>query len=287
MVSQTPAYTYGPDIPRVCIDRYLPPEVESNSLRAVRPPSLAGLIAKLWPNGKTILVGFLGGDSIMQNKVRQYADQWSNYANIKFEFGSRPPSQCEVRVAFDTGGSWSYIGTDALAIPTNQPTMNYGWLTPRTEDAEYSRVVIHEFGHALGMIHEHQSPVASIPWDVEAVYRYYGGPPNNWSRADIDANLLAKYDQSITRFSEFDPTSIMCYPVSNALTLGDYEIGWNTVLSPTDKQYVNILYPMPAPPPPAEKFAPPTAGTPERAIWDNGFQYCWCHHVDPNNPDCH
>ena len=39
--------------------------------------------------------------------------------------------------------------------------MNYGWLEPDTELREYQRVVRHEFGHALGMIHEHQNPAAA------------------------------------------------------------------------------------------------------------------------------
>jgi len=40
----------------------------------------------------------------------------------------------------------------------HEPTMNYGWLKDDTDDVEYRRVVIHEFGHALGAIHEHQNP---------------------------------------------------------------------------------------------------------------------------------
>ncbi len=46
-----------------------------------------------------------------------------------------------------------------------------GWLEPDTPNDEYRRVVLHEFGHALGGIHEHQSPASGvIPWDKPKVY---------------------------------------------------------------------------------------------------------------------
>jgi len=60
--------------------------------------------------------------------------------------------------------------------------MNFGWFDDNTSDSEFSRTVIHEFGHALGMIHEHQHPLAAIPWDKDKVYTYYAGYPNYWSK---------------------------------------------------------------------------------------------------------
>lgn len=121
--------------------------------------------------------------------------------------------------------------------------MNFGWLTRSLGDDEYSRVVTHEFGHALGCIHEHQNPSSNIPWDKEAVYEYYQGPPNYWTREQVDLNIFTRYGADITQFSEFDPQSIMLYPIPDELTLGDYEVGWNRVLSETDKHFVAALYP--------------------------------------------
>jgi hypothetical protein len=121
--------------------------------------------------------------------------------------------------------------------------MNFGWLAPDTDDVEYQRVVLHEFGHALGCIHEHQHPEAGIPWDTEAVYARYSGPPNNWTRQQIDINLLDKYARDQTQFSQFDPESIMLYSIPNALTSGDWSVGWNTDLSETDVQFIGTVYP--------------------------------------------
>jgi hypothetical protein len=184
---------------------------------------------------------FLDGDPVVQQRVQPFAHLWEQYANIKFEFGDDP--NAEIRISFKQSGSWSYLGTDALTIPKNQPTMNYGWLRQSTDDEEYSRVVVHEFGHSLGCIHEHQNPSTDIPWDKEAVYKYYQGPPNNWTKAQVDVNLFTRYSADITQFSQFDRESIMLYPVPNDLTIGDFEVGWNTKLSAQDKAFIATLYP--------------------------------------------
>ncbi|MEZ4674580.1 MAG: hypothetical protein R2932_10085 [Caldilineaceae bacterium] len=205
------------------------------------PVALAALTGKLWSPGRTLRVRFLDGEAAIWQRVEPFAHQWSDYANIKFAFGNDPDA--EIRISFLQPGSWSYIGTDALSIPKDQPTMNFGWLKQATPNDEYSRVVTHEFGHAIGCIHEHQNPATDIPWNKEAVYAYYAGPPNNWSRMQTDINLFTRYSATLTQFSQFDPDSIMLYPIPNEFTIGDFEVGWNRVLSAMDKQFVTTLYP--------------------------------------------
>lgn len=205
------------------------------------PQSLALITRKLWKPGMTLRVRFLDGDPVIQQRLQPFAHVWSQYANLKFAFGNDPDA--EIRISFKQRGSWSYLGTDALGIPKNQATMNFGWLTRETSDQEYSRVVTHEFGHAIGCIHEHQNPASSIPWDKPVVYRYYAGPPNNWTKEQVDVNLFQTYDRTQTQFSEFDPHSIMLYPIPNEFTIGDFEVGWNTDLSAVDKEFVGRIYP--------------------------------------------
>jgi hypothetical protein len=204
-------------------------------------PALAALSGKLWRPGRTLRISFLDGDPAVQERIPEFAAVWTRHANLHFDFTQDPAA--EIRISFSKPGSWSYIGVDALSVPQNQPTMNFGWLTPLTDDEEFSRVVIHEFGHALGCIHEHQSPAAGIPWNKPAVYEYYAGPPNYWTKKQVDANIFKRYSTETTQFSRFDPESIMLYPIPNAFTLGDFEVGWNRTLSTTDEQYVAALYP--------------------------------------------
>ena len=217
-----------------------PPGVATAALP--EPFSLALDTRKLWKPGRTLRVRFLDGVEVVKAKVEQIAHTWEQYANLKLVFGTDPDAEIRISFTHDPG-SWSYLGTDALAIPKDQPTMNYGWLQPNTHNIEYNRVVTHEFGHALACIHEHQSPAAAIPWNKPAVYRYYAGPPNFWPPAKVDANLIQKYDQTITQFSEFDPHSIMLYPISKDLTDGVFEVGWNNELSDVDKTFIASVYP--------------------------------------------
>src|SRR5262249_20967137 len=88
-------------------------------------------------------------------------------------------------------------------------TMNFGWdlrTDPRRVD-----VPVHEIGHTLGFPHEHQNPFAGLVWDEEAVYRYFGGPPNNWSRQTTEYNILRKLSPAEVQGTEWDPNSIMHY----------------------------------------------------------------------------
>jgi hypothetical protein len=256
---------------RMCIDRRVPRELapaaeaaaveeRPDNMRIVRiGPGLPGrarmaiIVASEWQPGSTLSVRFLDGDPLVKQKVEMVAHGWEDHANVRFAFGERADAQ--IRISFQEEGSWSYLGKDALQIPATQPTMNYGWLTADSEDQEYSRVVLHEFGHALGAVHEHQSPGVTIPWDTKAVYAYYA--LQGWSKDDTDQNVLIPYSPEGIQFSVFDRASIMLYAVDNRLTIGDWQVGWNRDLSEQDKAFIRNRYPFDAKP-----IAELTAGAP-------------------------
>ncbi len=222
---------------KICVDKEIPITTQPQS-----GEEMAVVFAKKWNKGQTLRVHLFEGDEYVKEKVRQYAREWEDHANIKFDFVDDPTA--EIRVSFNLdGSSWSAVGRDALNIdwfPPNQPTMNYGWLMPDSDEEEFSRVIIHEFGHAIGCIHEHSSPSAGIPWDKPKVYAYYAA--RGWDAATVDNNVFRKYSASVTQFSQFDPESIMLYPVPEELTIGDYSVGWNRHLSETDKEFIGDMY---------------------------------------------
>lgn len=200
---------------------------------------------KLWRDRDTLHCKFLDGDDFQKGKVKDKADIWLDYATINLEFVD--DGDAEIRISFQADpGSWSAIGNDCLVssyFPANQPTMNFGWLRDDTSDDEYERVVVHEFGHALGCIHEHQSPTENLDWNVDAVYAAFSGPPNNWSKDEIDHNILQKYSPEGISASQFDAQSIMLYQFDGSLFKDGQPTPLNFHLSDTDKQMIAGMYP--------------------------------------------
>jgi hypothetical protein len=117
--------------------------------------------------------------------------------------------------------------------------------------SEFRRIVLHEFGHALGFIHEHQSPAVAIQWDKEKVYSFFGEAPMSMSRVDVDVNIFNKYAATNTNFSSYDRFSIMHYSIPPELTLDGMSSPRNSEFSYTDIEYAGKIYPFPINTPPA------------------------------------
>jgi hypothetical protein len=180
-------------------------------------------------NGSTLHVKFLGGNTSEKATAREQANWWMVHANLKFEFDDAP--NAEIRIAFDSNdGAWSYVGTDARGIPLDQPTMNLGFLDGGTAG--------HEFGHAIGLAHEHQNPAGGIQWNEPVVIAALAGSPNFWDEATTRHNVLTKYEANQVNGTNFDGDSIMLYFFPAEWTLNGIATKQNDVLSALDKSFV-------------------------------------------------
>ena len=108
--------------------------------------------------------------------------------------------------------------------------MNLGFLDGGT--------AAHEFGHAIGLAHEHQNPDGGIQWNEQVVLRELAGPPNNWDEETIRHNVLRKYSADQIMGTRFDPDSVMLYFFPDSWTLNGKGTKANEVLSQMDKEFV-------------------------------------------------
>jgi serralysin len=215
--------------------------------------------AKLWKPGQKLSISFLDGTAKQQALVEELAVQWSKASDLPFSFVKKEGA---IRITFKTQQSKSAVGTDALSRKAEDPTM---WLCilddlvppsdvpPILHDSYRTvtsrRAILHEFGHALGMVHEHQAPSSPIKWkkaEVKAAHKKVP-PYDTMTEKELDAYLeeafFVTFDtKTIKNGAKFDPKSIMLYEIPKEWTTGDISYDWNTELSAEDKSYIASCY---------------------------------------------
>lgn len=251
---------------RICVQKILPHHqqelyaIHNSGLSPEHAQKLqaAFYTKKLWPKNSKIRIAFTetgnqvtrtnlqGGKKVdpLQNKVENMSVQQAvkkvvrerikPLVNLDIEF-VKEPSQANVRISFDpNGGAWSLVGTDHLHQKTG-PTMNLGWFDVPT--------TIHEFGHMLGMIHEHQNPKGEkIHWDDAKVFAW-ASRTQGWSEEITEQNIINKYNRNSINGSNFDPLSIMLYFFPAELTTNNIGTKQNLRMSGLDAMWISKMYP--------------------------------------------
>jgi hypothetical protein len=268
-------------------------EQRNRSLRAAMAAHPGGFaphfilsLTKKWKPGQTLTVAFKGGDTALHEKIADCVSEWTKYANLKFDFGKTEggtyrkwsPSDKEfaaqIRVSFDQSGYYSLVGNDSIdktVTKTGEESLNLEGFDQQLP-GDWKAVAQHEFGHAIGFEHEHQSPVApcDFRFDDDAdyvpttdafgqfvpdpqgrrpgLYTLLGGPPNNWPQAVVDFNLKQLPESHAYEVGPFDKESIMKYFFESWMFVSGensacYTSKENLVISAGDKNGAAKVYP--------------------------------------------
>jgi Astacin (Peptidase family M12A) len=167
----------------------------------------------------------------------------SPYLHMRFVPWVPRDGASHVRVTFEyTGWFYSQHGTEALDYDQDVETMSLGFekedFLPRNR-ARYLGYVLHEFGHALGAVHEHQSPNFPYHWERDYIIEYYNNCCN-WDEPTVDVNVINQYSSATA--SEFDPNSVMLYAFPKEFTKERVATQENARPSPRDLQSMRALY---------------------------------------------
>lgn len=214
------------------------------------PDHLAVLTTAYWgpKKGVHLTVGFLDdAKADLRARIISHMNAWNKTANVAFVESNTDP---QVRIARLTekenpgmGGFWSYLGTEILSIPKNEPTMNLEAFTMDTIESEFHRVVRHETGHTMGFPHEHVRRQLVARIDVDKAIAFFKRT-QHWDEQMVRAQVLTPIeDSAIIRSRTADQLSIMCYQLPGEITKDGKPILGGTDIDPTDFAFAAKVYP--------------------------------------------
>ena len=218
---------------------------------------------KIWPkevvkNGLT--VKFLDGSAASQAFVKDAANEWAKYANVKFNFLEDNTQPALVRITFDNASltSWALTGTDhARVTDQTQATVQFGnWF--RLDDRFKRNEVLRAFGQVLGLDLEFRHPKFHPTWITDAngnideakIRTYWEEQLNSflsWEEHKKYAiDPLEDHSLLIRSTDEYDPNSVMTWPfyemIAENIPVLDYDDYPVNELSELDKSFIIELY---------------------------------------------
>ena len=206
---------------------------------------------KQWQKGMTLKVVFLDGSDQLKQLIKQTAPQWLEKTSLSFQFFdnlSLAPKSTHIRISFKLH-SGSELGNHGEYL-LKTPTMNLFDLTTGKMSASASRrLILHEFGHALGFEHEYRSQY--WPYDYHSIDQitiacYPKMELIGYSKLSAIAHckeINAPVDPDKYMATAYDEFSIMNYPMSVTLSSGDTkQIKASTKLSYLDQHAIQQWY---------------------------------------------
>jgi hypothetical protein len=202
-------------------------------------PQLVVWEPSIWKT-TNLRVAFLDGDPAARDFVMGVAKEWQQ--GLKLTFSQSQDTDAELRVTFTGTGVWSKVGIRAVSVANGQPTMGLNGVTQTTDVNLRRAYVLHEFGHALGAMHEHQRPDAPLTWNEDIVNAYYL-KTYGWGPDQVKKEVILPHQyQKLVVSPEFDRLSVMMYPVLKDFTKEGFVQPWNSQLTTMDRSTMAGFY---------------------------------------------
>lgn len=214
---------------------------------------MAAKLINLWKPEKSLKVSFdNNSDPKLIEEILFVANEWSRHCSMFF-IEEKKYELSDIYVSLKKGfGFYSAIGLQSkVFIAKNKPSMNLdpnwglesGFSTKKELRYRYCKsMVMHEFGHALGLIHEHQRE--DRPFSINVKY-----VKNNFEKLGMPSydaakeNIIKTYQNINVSRSRFDYKSIMIYPLTKNVISENFKINIPYNLSKIDKIKIGKIYP--------------------------------------------
>ncbi len=183
---------------------------------------------KQWQKGTTLNVVFLDGSQQLQRLVSETAPLWLEDTSLSFQFyasSESAPKLTHIRISFKLH-SGSQLGNHK-DYTSRFPTMNLFDLTSnQISDSGARRLILHEFGHALGLEHEYRNQY--WPYGVQVIQPILNDcyPKMEIIGYSIKAamehckEINSPISSKTAKLTAYDERSIMNYPISFELPSG-------------------------------------------------------------------
>jgi hypothetical protein len=206
-------------------------------------PVMRGMVAKdlRWDKGQTLKIYFDNGDKSQHQTFMDIANLWI-IDGVSLKLGTTDDIKGS-NIRASIGGKLN----ESLVGKQNTHPDYKDKVTLKVANVTNQSIVLHEFGHALGLVHEHFHTGFPYHWDRDAVYndlKKLGGP---WTDARyIDRHVFHEdpagklpADDELT---PFDPSSVMIYTIPSNWTVEKKGLMPGKELSSGDKDTILKLY---------------------------------------------
>lgn len=183
--------------------------------------------------GSELPIQVSGSDAFKSAVQKVLTEHAQPYVNLKFVFDK--PGGVTIDNNYQGGGVTMCLGCKSPVI--------------HVSSAEQG-LVLHEFGHALGMHHEMKNPNIKITWIESVLVQMFG------SADFVKSQITSTVDPNSVNATAFDKNSVMIYPLPAKTNQEGINMSGARDYTDLDRQWLKQAYGDPKIPPP-----PPGTGT--------------------------